>query len=82
MDTLAVFLSLFFLAIYLLPSMIAYSNNKYNKGTILLINILIGWSIIGWFIALFMSISRNRQHIVVHHEKDYPKEYPNEGYFK
>jgi uncharacterized membrane protein len=84
MNTLLAILTLFGITVYFLPSIIAYSNKKYNKGTILLINIFIGWSVIGWFIALFMAISRNRQHIVIHHEKDSEtsKQYPNEGYFK
>lgn len=33
---------------YFLPSIIAYKKEHKNKGTILLINFVLGWTFIGW----------------------------------
>lgn len=43
--------------IYLLPYLIAELANTKNKNKILWINVLAGFTIIGWFIALFMAIA-------------------------
>lgn len=43
--------------IYFLPSMIG--RHKKNFTTILLVNIFLGWSLIGWVIALIMAVSKD-----------------------
>lgn len=40
--------------IYFLPTMIGYWKDKYNKNSILIINLLTGWSIIGWIVSVIM----------------------------
>ena len=40
--------------IYFLPTMIGYWEDKYNKKSILIINLLTGWSIVGWIVAVIM----------------------------
>lgn len=40
--------------IYFLPTMIGYWKDKYNKNSILIINLLTGWSIIGWIVSVMM----------------------------
>ncbi len=51
------------LLLYFLPSFIAWRRRHKNLGSISLVNILIGWTILGWFAALIWSLvdSRNRQ---------------------
>lgn len=44
------------LALYLLPSIIAFQRGKKNKLAILLLNILLGWSLIGWVGSLVWSV--------------------------
>ncbi len=39
-------------AIYLLPAIIAFSRQMPNKGTISVINVFLGWTFVGWVIAL------------------------------
>ena len=34
--------------------MIGYWKDKYNKNSILIINLLTGWSIIGWIVSVIM----------------------------
>jgi len=40
---------------YVLPSIIAMSRKHHNTVPIILINLLTGWTFIGWFIALIWS---------------------------
>lgn len=50
-----------FLYIYLLPSIIAIENNNQNLFLIYVLNLLLGGTIIGWFVALVMAISSNQK---------------------
>jgi len=56
-------LGLFFLPIfgfgfvmYFVPSIIALAKSKPNTLTIVLINFFLGWSLIGWIVALVMAL--------------------------
>ncbi|MGA2695405.1 MAG: superinfection immunity protein [Terriglobales bacterium] len=56
-------LSLFFLpifgfgfVIYFVPFIIALAKSKRNTLTIFLINFFLGWSLIGWIVALVMAL--------------------------
>jgi hypothetical protein len=56
-------LGLFFLPIfgfgfvmYFVPSIIALAKSKPNTLTIFLINFFLGWSFIGWIVALIMAL--------------------------
>lgn len=44
---------------YFLPSIIALARNKHNIVTILLLNFFLGWTAIGWIIALFMAVKND-----------------------
>ena len=51
---------------YFLPTVVAYSNKKNNKGSVTVINIFLGWTVIGWIIALAMAVSKDHEpHTVV-----------------
>jgi len=43
---------LFPLAMYFLPSIIALARNKRDTLAIFLLNLFLGWSVIGWIVAL------------------------------
>lgn len=47
------------LAIYFLPTILGYSKKKKNAGAILVLNLLLGWSIIGWVIALIWATTND-----------------------
>ena len=40
------------IAIYFLPSIIAFAKSKRDTAAILLLNIFLGWTVIGWVVAL------------------------------
>lgn len=41
--------------LYFLPSMVGY--NKKNAGSIIILNIFLGWTLIGWVVALVWAAS-------------------------
>ena len=47
--------------IYLIPSLVALNNKKANSGAIFALNLLLGWSIIGWVGALIWAITKDKQ---------------------
>jgi hypothetical protein len=47
---------IFFFGLYFLPAIVAAARHTHNSTAILLINIFLGWTIIGWFVAFLMSI--------------------------
>lgn len=43
------------LIVHFIPSYLAYSNNHPSKGLILVLNILMGWTGLGWIILLIWA---------------------------
>jgi Zn-dependent protease with chaperone function len=43
------------LALYMLPTLIAAGRKVPNVGSILVINLFLGWTFIGWVVALAMA---------------------------
>lgn len=41
--------------LYLLPSMLAFQRSRHRRGLIVLINLLLGWTILGWIAAMVMT---------------------------
>ena len=63
-----VFAAVFVLALYFTPAIIGFSRKKDNKSSILLLNLFLGWSLIGWVVALIWATSKDKvtvQHIYV-----------------
>lgn len=45
--------------IYFAPSLIAMHKRKKNTGAIIAVNLLAGWTVIGWFAALIWSLTND-----------------------
>lgn len=45
---------------YFVPTLVAYCRQHHNAGLIFFLNLLFGWTIIGWVIALFWACSHVR----------------------
>jgi len=59
---LAAFLAFtLFVCLYLLPTFIAYRKDKKDKLAILLINIFLGSTLVGWVIALIWALSADKK---------------------
>ena len=54
---LVILISIISLIFYFVPSIVAYSRKHQNFIPILLLNIFIGWTFIGWVIALIWSFT-------------------------
>jgi hypothetical protein len=47
------------LALYFLPTIIALLWNKRNTLAISMLNLLLGWTFIGWVVALVWSVTKD-----------------------
>jgi hypothetical protein len=52
-------------ALYFLPTIVAVAAHRTNVAAIAVINVLLGWSFIGWVVALVMALSRDAQPVQV-----------------
>jgi hypothetical protein len=53
---------LFFLPIFLfyfLPAILAFARNKRDTTSILLLNLFLGWTFVGWVIALVWALKQD-----------------------
>jgi len=53
------FLIIAIVILYVLPSIIAYVRKHNNISPIILINIVFGWTLLGWFLALVWCLTDN-----------------------
>ena len=54
------------LAIYFLPSIVAASRRLPNVGSIVVVNLFLGWTLLGWVIAFAMACGSS-SHYYLHH---------------
>ncbi|NNN12591.1 MAG: superinfection immunity protein [Acidimicrobiaceae bacterium] len=52
---LLLFMAAAIFTFYFLPTIIAFSRRVPNSVSVLVINIFLGWTLIGWFVALAMA---------------------------
>lgn len=60
MHTLGPILGLIVIGLYFLPMIVAIRRQHHQKGAIIVINLLLGWTFIGWVVALAMACSAVR----------------------
>jgi hypothetical protein len=49
----------FWFVMYFLPSIIAIARNKRDVTAILLLNLFLGWTMIGWVVALVWAVMQD-----------------------
>ncbi|HVW42500.1 MAG TPA: superinfection immunity protein [Amycolatopsis sp.] len=47
------------LVLYFVPTIVAGSRHVVNVGSVLVINLLLGWTLVGWVVALAMAARTN-----------------------
>lgn len=58
-NTLAVLLSILSVG-YLIPTTIAIMRSRSNTGSIFVVNLFLGWTLIGWVVALAWSVATDK----------------------
>lgn len=48
-------LGLFLIVLYFAPTIEAYRRHVVDRGSVLVINLFLGWTLIGWVVALAMA---------------------------
>lgn len=56
-SVIIIVVSFLYTIIYFLPTIIGFWKEKYNKNSILIINLLTGWSVIGWILSVILVAS-------------------------
>lgn len=51
--------SVLLLCLYFLPSLVAARARKRNSAAIFLFNLFLGWTLIGWIVALIWSATKD-----------------------
>lgn len=59
---LAVCLSL---ALYVLPAFVAYQRDHQSKGAILALDVLLGWTALGWIVALVWALTDTARRVEI-----------------
>ena len=49
------------LTLYFLPAIVAYNRKKNNANSIFILNLFMGWSGIGWVIALVWAVAEDKK---------------------
>jgi Superinfection immunity protein len=65
-------LMLILLAIYVIPSVVAFGQGHRQAVPILLLNLLLGWTLVGWVAALVWAASRPSQPVVIYQRPNDP----------
>jgi len=53
------------IGLYFLPTIVAFGRHHHQAGAVFAINLLLGWTLIGWAVALAMALSAHREQPVV-----------------
>ena len=61
MEEIGITVIILSLIIYFLPSIIAIFRSKSNTAAIVVLNLFLGWTFIGWLVALIWAVSKDRE---------------------
>jgi ABC-type transport system involved in cytochrome c biogenesis permease component len=57
--------SIIILLVYFMPTVIALLSKKKNTLAILTLNLLLGWTILGWIVALVWAVTKDSNTTIV-----------------
>ena len=66
------------LTIYLIPTFVACKKKSPKKTAAILLNIFLGWSLIGWIIALVLACKKPEPPATIDTNAYYPPQYPQQ----
>ncbi len=53
----SLFYMIFLILLYFLPSIVSMSRGHHNSNAICILNLFLGWTLIGWVVALVWSLT-------------------------
>ncbi len=56
---------LILVAVYFVPTIVAYSRRKDDIMAILLLNLFLGWTLVGWVVALVWAVTKDKEVVYV-----------------
>jgi hypothetical protein len=56
----------FGIVLYFLPAIVASVRHTHNSTGILFLNLLLGWTLVGWFIVLLMALCSAPSYVYYH----------------
>jgi len=64
---------LIIIPVYFIPTFVAFSRKEANTGAIFILNLFLGWSLIGWVVALVWALSNNEtnKQVTVNSQNNY-----------
>lgn len=79
---LAIIIALVGLGAYLVPGIVASARHVPNQGSVWVVNILLGWTLIGWGVALAMACRSKYQAVMTPYgpQRGYPQPPPPTGF--
>lgn len=58
---------------YFLPTIIAFNRNRHNKGAIFVLNLFLGWTVLGWVVSMVWAVSSSQPPVIVVQGQQPPK---------
>ena len=49
------------IVVYLLPTIIVLIRKNVNKSMVILLNVFLGWTLVGWIISLILSLQNQQK---------------------
>lgn len=50
---------LLLIALYFAPTIVAVGRKVVNTGSVIVVNLFLGWTLVGWVVALAMAVRTN-----------------------
>jgi hypothetical protein len=50
---------------YFLPTIVAFNRNRHNKGAIFVLNLFLGWTVLGWVVSMVWAVSSSQPPVIV-----------------
>jgi hypothetical protein len=51
--------------LYFLPTIVAFNRNRHNKGAIFVLNLFLGWTVLGWVVSMVWAVSSSQSPVIV-----------------
>ena len=52
---------IFFVVLYFAPAITAYQKKKENLNSIIVVNLFLGWTLLGWVLALAWALAKDKK---------------------